>query len=180
MSVVDEAVKIPGWMSLPELIWLNGAAAGRQLVIEFGAWCGRSTVAMTSATSVLSVDTWLGSPEHQSCIADGFDPLTSWLVHTANYGHVQHIVCDLASQPDVDELVHRYAGQASMVFVDADHSEESVARDIETARRLLCPGGLLCGHDFESEYWPGVEAAVRRLVASVHRGPHSIWFESGS
>jgi cephalosporin hydroxylase len=180
MNVVDRAVKIPGWMSLPELIWLNGAAAGRRLVIEFGAWCGRSTVAMTSAASILSVDTWQGSPEHQSCIADGFDPLTSWLLHTADYGHVQHSVCDLSSQPDVDELVHRYAGGASMVFVDANHSEESVARDIETARRLLCPGGLLCGHDFGSEYWPGVEAAVTRLVASVQRGPHSIWFEGGS
>jgi hypothetical protein len=59
--------------------------------------------------------------------------------------------------------------------VDAAHDEASVRRDIALARRLLRPGGLLCGHDY-SEFWPGVMAAVDDLVPQASRGPCSIWW----
>lgn len=35
-----------------------------------------------------------------------------------------------------------------MVYIDADHSEEAVARDLEIALRKVKPGGFIMGHDY--------------------------------
>ena len=56
--------------------------------------------------------------------------------------------------------------EVDFVFIDADHEYDSVAKDLFAVRRLLTPGSLLCGHDFGSDRWPGVELAVRDYVRS--------------
>ena len=43
-----------------------------------------------------------------------------------------------------------------LVFIDADHREEGVIRDIEAWRPKIREGGILCGHDFN---WESVRAA---------------------
>jgi hypothetical protein len=61
-----------------------------------------------------------------------------------------------------------------MVFIDGDHSYESVKQDIE----LWLPKTrkLICGHDFGNPDYPGVEkAVVERFGDAVTRGPGLIW-----
>lgn len=174
------AKTILGWMDDDELEWLAAQAAGRDLVVEFGAWCGRSSVALATARQVLCVDTWRGSPEHAQLLAAGLDPWEQWVRNTAAYDNVAPFEVDLGDPGGVDELARVVAGEggAAMVFVDAAHDVSSVSRDIATARRLLRAGGLLCGHDY-ADCWPGVKQAVDGLVPgrSLYR---SIWwaFES--
>lgn len=173
---IEHAKTIHGWMDHDDLAWLAANAAGRRLVVEFGSWCGRSSVALTTATYVLCVDTWEGSQEHAELLAAGVDPWKEWRTHTYQYPGVSAYKCDLAG--DVSGLVSEVwaRGGADMVFVDASHDYESVKRDIATARKLLKPGGLLSGHDY-SRFWPGVMQAVDELVPSK-RLHGSIWSEA--
>ncbi len=65
------------------------------------------------------------------------------------------------------------AGALDFVWIDADHSEEAVRRDIEVWSRAVKPGGWLLGHDIN---WPTVQAAVDYLVAGYEIGPDAVWF----
>lgn len=173
---VEHAKSVQGWSDESDLTWLHEHAMGRTLVVEFGAWCGRSSIALASAKSLLCVDTWLGSAEHADTIAAGFDPWPEWRRNLSEYKHVRAHRCDLGNHKDVAALVSDVSrrGLADMVFVDASHDYDSVKRDIQTARKLLRSGGLLCGHDY-SKHWPEVMKAVDEHVPN--RQCHgSIWF----
>jgi hypothetical protein len=173
-GAIDHALRIPGWTSRIELEWLHASAAGLGLAVELGAWMGRSTVALSSARGVLSVDNWEGSPEHAGMVPpDLFD---RWLENSGRYASVlPGFRCDLSDALRVGELLASYGGRAGMVFVDASHDRASVARDIGIARRLLVRGGLLCGHDM-CDAWPGVMAAVDECVPGWGRVPDTtIW-----
>lgn len=162
---VSRALLVDGWMSEHELVWLADRSYGLRLVVEFGSWCGRSSIALSAAGRVLCVDTWQGSAEHAEQMASGFDPLREWCRNTAGLENVLPCEANLADPVDVEYVagVVRRFGGADMVFIDAAHDYDSVVRDIGTARRLLVPGGLLCGHDYSGS-WPGVMRAVDELV----------------
>ena len=109
-------------------------------------------------------------------MASGFDPLREWTRNTTGLENVLPCEANLADPADVEYVVGlvRRLGGADMVFIDAAHDYDSVVRDIGTARRLLVPGGLLCGHDYGGS-WPGVVQAVNELVPS--KGVvNSIWY----
>lgn len=54
--------------------------------------------------------------------------------------------------------------QCDAVFIDADHSYESVKQDMAWWGKVR-PGGLFCGHDFAKPDIPGVTLAVEEFVA---------------
>lgn len=180
MNRISRAQQIAGWMDTPELEWLERSSSGLRLVIEFGSWCGRSSVALAAAKRLICIDTWAGStnePEHAEFIArhDVVNQFRANLAAEIAAGTVEARVGDLGSEAFQRRLVSEFGGQADMVFIDAAHDEPSVRRDILLARRLLRPAGLLCGHDYSGS-WPGVMAAVDDLVPDRERGPRSIWW----
>lgn len=52
--------------------------------------------------------------------------------------------------------------KADFVFIDADHSEESVYQDMNLWWPHVKYGGIFCGHDFGKDDIPGVTVAVER------------------
>ena len=60
---------------------------------------------------------------------------------------------------DMAEFVEN--GSLDFVFIDADHSEESVKKDIRAWFWKVRKGGLICGHDINL---PGVFKAVEELL----------------
>ena len=69
-------------------------------------------------------------------------------------------------QATTDQITrHVAAGSCRFVHIDASHLWEHVKGDIEAARRLLRPGGLVVCDDYRSEHTPGVAAAVWTAVA---------------
>ena len=169
MTRMEEALAIEGWMNPAELIWLEVQAHTRRIVVEFGAYKGRSTKVLAAcAVRLHTVDWWNGDMEKNV---------------------LPEFMANLRAEIDSEKLsVHRMTTQdfgdlaqmeepADMVFIDASHDYESVKRDIQTARELLGNGGLLCGHDFSNE-WPGVQRAVRELCPNFQRVPGGdIWYE---
>ena len=66
-------------------------------------------------------------------------------------------------------------------FIDGDHSEEGVLKDIELFYPKIVPGGIICFDDYNSSYWPGVGRALRAAVlrndnySIVYRGKKEIY-----
>ena len=70
-------------------------------------------------------------------------------------------------QSTTDQITeHVASGSCRFVHVDASHLWEHVHGDIEAARELLRPDGLVVCDDYRSEHTPGVAAAVWTAVAN--------------
>ena len=55
-------------------------------------------------------------------------------------------------------------GPFGLVFIDGDHGSAAVMADVEAARKLLAPGGVLACHDLgEDCCCPGVRWALEAL-----------------
>lgn len=50
-------------------------------------------------------------------------------------------------------------GPIDLVFIDGDHTYNQVKADIKAWLPHIKPGGILCGHDYGFETWPGVKQA---------------------
>lgn len=49
-------------------------------------------------------------------------------------------------------------------YIDGDHSAESVMFDVNAWWPKIVPGGVLAGHDWFTEWRPGIEAAARSVA----------------
>lgn len=71
------------------------------------------------------------------------------------------------------KIIHMTSDQASntlslpldMVYLDADHSYDSVSLDIKMWYPKIISGGFLCGHDYWAK-WPGCQKAIDEFVDS--------------
>jgi predicted O-methyltransferase YrrM len=62
-----------------------------------------------------------------------------------------------------------------LVFLDADHSEEWMLRDLEAWLPKVRPGGIISGHDYGSHRHRGVKAVVDRVFRDH---PHAVQLEA--
>jgi predicted O-methyltransferase YrrM len=73
------------------------------------------------------------------------------------------------------QVVEQFADNfADIIFIDADHSYESVKKDILKYTPKLKKGGLLTGHDID---YPGVNKAVNELIKEFDVGPNFVWIK---
>lgn len=73
-----------------------------------------------------------------------------------------------------DEAASRFEDNSvDLVFIDADHSEAWVRRDIAAWLPKVKPGGVISGHDYDSKNHPGVKIAVDALFVG-HSHPLKI------
>ncbi|MBS0205275.1 MAG: class I SAM-dependent methyltransferase [Planctomycetes bacterium] len=75
-------------------------------------------------------------------------------------------------------------GSLDCVFIDGDHSYENVIEDIRAWHPKLKPGGVMLGHDYSEQHWPGVCQAVnecfgRRIAISEQGGGIRMWKATG-
>ena len=70
-------------------------------------------------------------------------------------------------------------GELDFVFIDGEHTYEAAKSDIEAWCPKVCSGGLLMGHDYDRQRFPGVCRAVDEFgethSVKVGRGGHSVW-----
>lgn len=179
---LTRALAVPGWMERDELAWLADQAARASVVVEVGAWQGRSTRALADHCPgvVYAVDSWNGP-----CLTDAGD------VHPFQADVYDHFVAHLGDLMEAGRVVAvrepsamalprlrlQLGAVADLIFIDGDHRYIACAADIAAALPLLRPGGILCGHDFTNPDWPGVGQAVReRFGETYHRAGKSIWW----
>jgi predicted O-methyltransferase YrrM len=143
------------------------------LIVEIGAWEGRSTIAMANAAyprCTQSVDTWAGSPgEISADLARDRDVHATWCqnVARATKGNVVEWVMGWRDYvPTVDQPV-------ALLFIDAEHTYTEVRDTIEAFRPLMAPGGIICGDDVHHP--PIARAVVDTLGAADVTVEASLW-----
>lgn len=136
-----------GWLSDAEAAELERLAAGK-VVLELGAWKGRSTVALArSADKVVSVDAHV--PWQNLGEAWTEDSLPDYLAAVRQLPNVAIVIADFA----VAAIFERSA--FGLVFVDGLHDWDSVIRDFAIAKQFACPIAL---HDWGNyEVKPAIE-----------------------
>ncbi len=175
--MIENATRIKGWMSNAELQWLADRARDAEVIVEFGSYLGRSTRALGDNAKgvVYAVDTW-------STAYPDKDGKPTGIVNDNS----KQAFCD-----NLRDLIQKYKvipvqmlsqdfeltddSQADLVFIDADHRYEAVIEDIKVAMRLLKPGGIMAGHDYNHSDWPGVQRAVMHMIPRYELHD-SIWW----
>lgn len=173
--MIQNALKIEGFMRSFELEWLAEAASKSKVIVEFGCFQGRSTRALADNCDgvIYAIDPWDGlyfnndNTEYKGIDTDCYEIFKNNLNDHINSGKVvpykmKSTDFKLDINPD-------------MVFIDGDHRYEAVKADIEIAKRIL-KKGIISGHDYIYEgLWPGVKKAVDELIGPVELH-HSIWW----
>lgn len=143
-----------GWLSGADIAELQRLASGK-VVLEMGAWKGRSTVVLSRvARYVVSVDRHQGIEE-----VGGEDSLPDYLDSVRKLANVSVVVASFG------DFVPLLGEHFDLVFIDGDHDYESVQRDITLALLLNPP--VVAMHDFDFE-------DVRRAATEMFGEPDSV------
>ena len=180
---VGIAETIDGWMTRRELEWLFETARTVPpggTWVELGTWKGRSFFAVA-----------MGLPLRSRLVAvDSFTRATAalpsaptmdwvWDHFLAVLRGVQKLREDLALlvlRSDTASASQLFADRSvDVMFFDADHSRDGLARDIDAWLPKLKSGGLLCGHDYNPGFPAVVELIDQRFPPRVVVPHTSIW-----
>jgi predicted O-methyltransferase YrrM len=134
-----------------------------RLVVEVGSWLGRSTrflADLIPQAHIVAIDHWQGSPEHlRDPELAAFLPRLYETFLAESWDYRERIIPVRAPSTDGLRLVADAGLKPDLVYLDADHSAESVRADL-TAILDLFPGVRIVGDDWD---W----ASVREGVDSV-------------
>lgn len=180
---MDDGSPVPGWYDYGEF-WRRAVetAPPGSLLVEVGVFCGRSLLDLANLARaagkglrVAGVDNFRGSPEHahvHAGLPKGVLAREAWVV-LDEHGALPDVCLVTADSARAAALFAD--GSAWAVFLDADHSEAAVCRDVSAWLPKVAPGGWLGGHD----YWtfPGVRAAVDRLLPGAATDAGRSWWE---
>ena len=159
---ISKAQKIDGWMFNCELEWLAIQASQHYRIVEVGSYLGRSTRALGDHAQgvVYAVDPW-SRDDYKSVdgtVGIGLDAYEKF-IHNLSDLIISRRVIPVKSYFSEARL----PDNVDMIFLDGDHSYDEVKNDINQAREMLMPNGLLCGHDYINEL-RGVKQAVNDLI----------------
>lgn len=131
---------------------------------------------------LLGVDTWAPAVEQDSRREEGG---RSYKEHDLNgyYLTLEKTILDkgwedrafLARTTTTAAAENIADGTFDFVFIDADHTYEGVSADIDAWYPKIRNGGMLLGHDFNFEDFPGVVRAVYERFVTVDHYPDKVW-----
>ncbi len=160
-----------------------------KVIIEVGTWNGSSAIKMANFakerqldTTIICVDTWLGSPYHRVVsnfrsslnLRHGFPNIYYQFIANVVLSDMQDCIVPL---PQVSLAACRWLtqmgfgganGKADLIYIDADHSADSVYLDISKFWDLLTPSGIMFGDDYH-ESWPRVKKAVGHFADNMKK-----------
>lgn len=149
---------VRGWLSRTEAEALERYAAGK-IVLEIGSYCGKSTIAMArTAVLVVSIDHHRG--DSGTGEADTFAEFRANLERFGVANKVIPIVANLEWVERCGTLILP-RNVYDMVFVDGEHTYESVSRDLGLA--TWATNNIIAMHD--THYPDVMRAAEDRGIA---------------
>ncbi len=174
---------IPGFFDFQDVYDLAVAEAkhGARFV-EVGTFLGKSAVYMVQAIlraqkyiELFVVDSWGQDDWAQSEYGTPDPPpgpelsgLSHWEAFSKCIFALEGLIRPLR-ETSLRAAGHFEEASLNFVFIDADHSYESVNADIEAWLPKVKPGGILAGHDYGVPLWPGVKQAVDERFPGVER-----------
>jgi predicted O-methyltransferase YrrM len=133
---------INGWLSENEGNELSKLSKGK-IVLEIGSYCGRSTVAMSEAKVIFSID------PHDSSTTEPHPKINTLPIFLKNVTEIP-IIPLLGRIEEIEKYL--IPETFDMVFIDGDHSYNACLRDISIAERIIKKGGIITIHDYGTGY----------------------------
>lgn len=150
---------------------------GRGDLLELGAYLGKSAIFtgqyLRDGEEFTVCDLWDSEAPDDPNSAEmdrSYSTLTR-RAFEANYLSFHEELPTLVQAPTSVITSRVRAGSCRFVHVDASHLYEHVHGDIEAAKALLQPEGIVSFDDFRAEHCPGVSAAVWGAVATTGLKP---------
>jgi hypothetical protein len=168
--------KIPGWFDYQDLYDEQVARARNGAVfVEIGAYLGRSTAYLTSrilragkSVRVYVIDLWDGWFHHDAQFSrpmnEGADVFWHFM-HNLRSAGLDSVLCPL-KMDSVQAASLFEDGSVDFVFLDGDHGYEPLKCDLAAWFPKVKPGGVLAGHDYVNDDFPGVRQAADEFFAA--------------
>jgi predicted O-methyltransferase YrrM len=177
------AEDLQGWNSQHPMMAEIVTRERPQVIFDVGVWKGGSTLFLAELLRkaeidgvVISVDTFLGSPEHwipgttlnRLMPRGNGQPLLyrQFLSNVVHRGMQGYVVPLPQTSINAAIILRRLEIQADMIHIDAAHEYEAVLQDARAYWPLLRPGGYLVGDDYH-ESWPGVVRGADEFAKEV-------------
>lgn len=156
LALYDEAV-VRAPSDMPSLFVEVGVAFGRSLAYADGL------IRVSGKTiGLIGFDPWVVpdwmAPEHRAIVEahGGFEQAAKRLLFAAD------VVAALVRAPSVAGAAMLGGSPLDFVFIDADHTHESLLADLRAWWPLVRSGGVIAGHDHTPNF-PGIEQACREF-----------------
>ena len=165
MPVIPGAPPVYTSITSEEINALCGLAIGRDCLEVGSAW-GYSAVMMArrGARSVTAVD--FHQPCDSNCEAKNSQDVMRENLRAYGVTSAVTMVCQ-PSETALPELVSQ-GRRFGLVFIDADHSYDSVLHDVRWACRLVSEDGFIACHDYVAS---GIESVTRAVDEIFPDGP---------
>jgi predicted O-methyltransferase YrrM len=163
------------WLEGYTLMTLASNGAGMGEILEIGSYMGKSTCWLATGAKIsqreiiTAIDHFIGSGEHQEGAEHETrvlkDDKTTFNKFKENLDAMQ--VSDYVN-PIVagsEEAVKGWNKVIRLLFIDGDHSYESVKRDFELWSPFVCRGGYVCFHDVGT--WEGPTKYYDELIKDI-------------
>lgn len=153
-----------------------------EIAIEVGSWMGASARDIAKMLPpngyLISVDTWLGSEEHQpgeSFYTIPIQQLFHQFLSNTIHENLQHKIIPMRTESvNAAKLLASINFKADFIYIDAAHDYESIKADLYAWYPLLKEGGVFCGDDF---HHPPIIQAVNEFAKEfgLKIAPASCW-----
>ena len=137
-------------------------------MIEIGSYMGESTMMFASTglfSTIYSIDPLSGYEEFNEMhnyswdfVKDEFNKNTKYFDNIVQLQDFSYNVVDKFEDNSID-----------FIYIDGNHSEESVRQDLELYLPKLKKNGIIAGHDYNDYSWPGLVNAVLGVIGKPDR-----------
>ncbi len=168
-----------GYAAFPSILHERGLRRGVEVGVAFGGHSG-AILERGGVDKLFGIDRYRHRGDYDDPMnlsQNLFDRLAQRVVERmAPFGERFELIREDSS----DAGEHFTDGSLDFVYLDADHSERGVWRDLCTWAIKVRPHGIIAGHDYGHEDFPGVKRAVDRFFQRfgwrVHEAGHGVWW----
>jgi len=174
---------IEGWMDFPDVYAHEiERVPDAGIVVEVGCWCGRSTAFMADLVKTADRGIQFWAVDHGWGNADKAADACAGGVAAAGGNIAGKLVTNLRDCGVLDwvyplivpsvRAARLFADESiAFVFIDGNHTRESVLEDCAAWWPKIKPGGVMAGHDYDHHYLEVVGAIQQFFGRDV---PHPI------
>ena len=144
-----------------DLINQNKFKIGAEIGVRYG-WFSKYLLDNSNLEKLYSIDCWENN-------AENYEPQLTFQ-HTKDLlkPYVDNRRCDIVKgySLNIAQGFCDSGWKLDFVYIDALHDYESVLQDIQAWYHQINSGGVIAGHDYNMNAWPGVYKAVNEFAES--------------
>jgi hypothetical protein len=151
-------------------------------IVEVGSWLGGSAYHFVKGTEDLQatihcVDHWCGDPVLNPAGGEMEDIYQGFLTNLKEMGAPTNVV--IHRKPSTEAAQEFTNASLDMVYLDGSHDHDSVRQDLQAWWPKLKDGGIIAGHDYSEQHFPGLVQAVDDFFGGkkveTSEGGYSMW-----